>query len=494
MGHLTTVSLETTADPNLLAAPDNAASGQPAGPFILCCSYCQWNSSEIGIKFDKANGIYSQLAKLRNGGAPRLTARERKERQKEIIGAELRNAQVGEPAPVLAAASARIAKNNDVSEPVDSEAQFGNLRNFYQGQMADTVSGSAAMSGLGDLGFASPNSLTRIMSIYTGGNPGDKKGRSKAGTMREAAEADEGLVVADLDESGAIDQLRREGFDGTNSTDQIAHQAPNPGSPETYGLSRFSSELRPIPYLLRTKRSKRCPICRHIITKPENKVSTTRFRIRLVAGNYIPGIFVRPLTVAEGVQAPSGRPPPMLPSVAPLKPLRPVQFLLTFTNPIFEKVKVTLATPTATPGRFSSKVTVFCPQFEIDANTDVWDEALKDEDREQRRRRGDEGQGQGEIGKIWERGRNWVSVVVEVVPASLRLDLLSVTNPQGEVDTSPLKEDEDVLEIPMFVRVEWEVEAGGEEVASAPNKDKDAKEKRELAYWSVLGLGRISQD
>ncbi len=60
-----------------------------------------------------------------------------------------------------------------------------------------------------------------------------------------------------------------------------------------------------------------------------------------------------------------------------------MQFLLTSTNPIFEKVKVTLATPTATPGRFSSKVTVFCPQFEIDANTDVWDEALKDEDKEQ---------------------------------------------------------------------------------------------------------------
>ncbi len=30
------------------------------------------------------------------------------------------------------------------------------------------------------------------------------------------------------------------------------------------------------------------------------------------------------------------------------------------------------------------------------------------------------------------------------------------------------REDEDILEIPMFVRVEWEVEAGGDEVGAAP--------------------------
>ena len=75
-------------------------------------------------------------------------------------------------------------------------------------------------------------------------------------------------------------------------------------------------------------------------------------------------------------------------------------------------------------------------------------------------RRGNDGQ--GEIGKIWERGRNWVSIVVEVVPASLRTDLLSVTNPGKDVDTGPLKEDEDMLEVPMFVRVEWEADAAGD--------------------------------
>jgi dynactin-4 len=45
----------------------------------------------------------------------------------------------------------------------------------------------------------------------------------------------------------------------------------------------------------------------------------------------------------------------------------------------------------------------------------------------------------------------------------------------------------------MFVRVEWEAEAGGDEVGAVPGRDKEAREKRELAYWCVLGLGRIRQ-
>ncbi len=39
---------------------------------------------------------------------------------------------------------------------------------------------------------------------------------------------------------------------------------------------------------------------------------------------------------------------------------------------------MTLGAPSKTPGRFASKVTVLCPDFEIDANTDVWDEALRE--------------------------------------------------------------------------------------------------------------------
>lgn len=477
IGPLAVTSIETKPDPSLLAAPDHPSH---SGPYALTCSYCQWSSTEVGIKFDKPNSIHAQLAKLRNGGTTRLTAKERKERRKD---------------PLYKSQDTEGRGCSNDGQNLDLETQFANLKTFYQTQAAGPNSSDNGLASLGDLGFSSPTSLSRIMSLYTGGVLQDKKAKSRVGAMREALEPDEGLQLANLDESAAIAKLQAEGHDNTASTAQLLDQPPNLGAEHLHGSGRFASELRPIPYLLRTKRSKRCPVCRHIISKPEAKVQTTRFRIRLVAGSYIPSIAIRPLSLSAGATPSSSTT-----SATPfLEPLKPAHFLLTFKNPIFEPIKITLGAPATTPGRFASKVTLLCPDFEIDANTDVWDEALKDggggggdrhrDSRERRQRRGpEEGGGpvgQLEVGKIWERGRNWVSVVVEVVPAMLSLGSEGL----------PLREDEDVLEIPMFVRVEWESESGGEEVGSSVaagrGENKEGREKRELAYWTVLGLGRI---
>jgi len=182
----------------------------------------------------------------------------------------------------------------------------------------------------------------------------DKKSKSKTGAMREAHNAFEGLqIIADSDEK-AIATMRTQGWQSTTSS----LQRKDPPNQNTH----FLSDLRPIAYLLRTKRSKRCRTCRHILSKPESKVQTTRFRIRLVALNYIPSISIKPLQ-------------PTSSSSSLLSPMKPTQFLLTFKNPLFDSVKVTLGTPAKTPGRFGSKVTVLCPQFEVGANTDAWEEA-----------------------------------------------------------------------------------------------------------------------
>lgn len=431
---------------------------------------------------------------------------------------------IGEEAP-----SARQNPQAGAVEPLDVETQFANLKSFYQSQLAD-ASDKGGLSSLGELGIGSPGSLSRIMSLYTGtGLLGDKKAKSRSNVMREALEPDEGLQLADLDETKAIERLHRSAWDETASNNQTASQPPvNVCEPNMHGRSRFVDELRPVAYLLRTKRSKRCPVCRHIVSKPEAKVTNTRFRIRLVAGSYIPSITMRPLQATSLTQSISGNPfaattsTSMAPAGPPslLAPLRPVQYLLTFKNPIFEPVRVTLATPSVTPGRFASKVTVLCPEFEIDANTDVWDEALKDrrsllqqqmQQQQQQGQRedtpgGSSGTGQPSVepGKVWERGRNWVTIVVEVVPASLdlaRTNASLVRTGSGgwglgikrELDMGPLRPDEDVLEIPMFVRLEWETDAAGDEGRAGDSKG-DGREKRELAYWCVMGLGRISQD
>ncbi|KAI1451064.1 hypothetical protein F5Y02DRAFT_366836 [Annulohypoxylon stygium] len=466
IGPLAVQSTESAPEPSLLTA-EGQSPVPPSGPWILACSYCNWNSSEIGVKFDKPQGIFSQLSKLRHGEDhtkhPAITT----------------TAPPDSPPP----------KVDDTAK-----ARFSALKGFYASQNNINSSGAGgALAGIADYGFSSPGALSRIMNLYSGnaGSGSALKPKAKTAVMREADSANEGFRAASLDESALLSQLRREGWSGTVTNEQTRAQVEEG--------ARFGTDLWPIPYLLRTKRSKRCPVCRHIISKPESKVSNTRWRIRLVANNNIPSITIKPLSPPHSSSSTHTYSHP----AGLLKPLQPTQFLLTFKNPIFDEIKVTLATPAMTPGRFASKVTVLCPQFTIDANTDTdmyLDDVLKDgeKDRAGGRRRGDEGTHQAEAGKIWERGRNWVSIVVEVIPASLKVGEPSLLRKESdpELDLSPLKEDEDVLEIPMFVRLEWEGDVSQDQVGmgSTAGKEKDTREKRELAYWCAIGIGRISQE
>lgn len=63
-----------------------------------------------------------------------------------------------------------------------------------------------------------------------------------------------------------------------------------------------------------------------------------------------------------------------------------------------------------------------------------------------------------EAGKVWERGRNWTTVVVEIVPGA----------GGGEGG--------EVLKVPVFVYVE---EEGGE------------GQRGSLAFWTVVEVGRV---
>jgi dynactin-4 len=119
----------------------------------------------------------------------------------------------------------------------------------------------------------------------------------------------------------------------------------------------------------------------------------------------------------------------------------------------------------------------------------------------------EEGGRQPEVGKVWERGRNWTSVILEVVPGLLpsstgsglaaAVEKAAAEEKQaddGETDESGdddiEREDEDVVEIPVFVRVNYETEPGG--ATDTPDKREGAaKESREVGFWCVLGVGRI---
>ena len=441
-------------------------------PYILACGYCKWTTLDIGIKFEKSSNIGQQLAKIRNGGGRKSSRR--KPFQEQEYARSLRETRESVPQS--------DETPDTITEPLDSQDRFNALKSFYKSQINDP----SAADPMNLDSIDSPSQLSRLVTMYAGvGNYG-KKSKPKGNPYREAYGREEGMEpFTSSSEVSAVTNMQQRGWDEISSMAQKKCQTVSAQPP------RFVNDLRPIPVTLHTKRSKRCRQCKHILVKPDPKSTNIRFRMRLVAVNYMPSVKLSPLPQAS---------PSSLPDLDALRPLQPVQFLLTLKNPMFDAVRVTLATPAQTPGRVKSKVTVLCPQFELGANSEVWDELLKTDVPRRGHSTVDSTSGEklAEAGKVWEKGRNFATVVVEVVPGSIESavnPLGTALTPSGAADgkatIDELDTDEDLLEIPIFVRCEWETDVAADATTSVP--DKERKEKRELAYWMVLGVGKIAR-
>ena len=199
--------------------------------------------------------------------------------------------------------------------------------------------------------------------------------------------------------------------------------------------------------------------------------------------NYIPRLTISPLPLQPTSQ--SFQPPRPSPFPTPssqlltLTPLRPTQFLLSFTNPLFTSLSITLAVPPLTSK--GTKTTILTPQFLVGASKDIWDEALSTstttaiEASRKRAQAPSSSSNGGEEGGPYARGRNWTSVVVEVVPGS------------EEVEGG-------ILELPIFVRVEDEGDnttTSGEKSKAGGAKGDTGTEKKTDAFWCVLGVGDV---
>lgn len=483
--------------PLAVSTIENATgSGTQQGPWVLSCGYCLWTTLDIGIKFDKPTNIRSQLQKMTDATPPAAFDRSRQaSRTFDSLKHPLSSAaSVGEHANARDRSIEHPPKEDSAVPPMGTDARFAALKNFYRTQIAET-SNSPNDHLSSDFGFSSPGALNRLMSLYSSSSRlsglygGNKKTKSKPPVMREALTVSEGLQVAPKDgEADIIARLSSPGcgWDGVASLDQRAAQSPD---------ARFVDDLLPLPVLLRTKRAKRCKSCKHILVKPETKPQSTRFRIRLIALSYIPLPTLCPLALSSSSALPAIAPTPDLDS---LSPLRPIHVLLTLKNHMFDPVRITLATPPVTPGRVATKVTVLSPQFEIGANSDVWDEALQGASAPLSADSKSSGlglRGVPEAGKVWDKGRNWTTVVLEVVPGTLPGSSAEGVNNNPEttdedvVAVAASKKDEDVLEIPVFVHMDWDADAQLDQ--QNIGRSKDEKVTRELAYWMVLGVGRI---
>ncbi|KAI7088837.1 hypothetical protein KC356_g2971 [Hortaea werneckii] len=580
-----TASLAVTAVPHAPASrsdegdgerylkPDAGAKGEER--YLLQCLYCDWSTLDLDLVFHRPTKMTEQLAKQRKARI----------------------------------ANANAAAASDSSH-LQHESGFQKLQAFYQEQLTESSDAHGSGGGYGSSPYGSPANLQRIISLY-GGLSADalKKSREKAQPMREARSADEGLntyppsISATPDEdpdTAILARLRDLSWDETASPAQrLTHPLNTP--------ARFKSHLWPIATRLRTRKGKRCKTCRQFVSRPDREVSRLKYKIRMPASQHIPRLLFRPLypptlSSAIGPGAVLAGKPDFRLKVEDLQPAPPLaqgitqQYVLTVKNPIFEPVKINLATPALTPGKVGSRVTILCPSFTVGPAGDVWDEALSsttagtaatasaDASQQSGAGGGREaamasltGKGpnatstgaaaaagtgddkpQPEAGKVWDRTRNSTSIILEITPGFLdgssqqRRPSVAPTSQQAQkppqaaagegtrpeqdvddVDDEETNDDADILEIPIFVRAEWDepAEEGGEEkggqlasrggddeggmtkkdllpsssssltrpatAAAAGGKEGEGggggagRTKFELGYWCVLGVGRI---
>ncbi|KAK0285008.1 hypothetical protein LTR35_005208 [Friedmanniomyces endolithicus] len=443
--------------------------------YILQCHYCDWSSLDIGVHFSKPTKITEQLAKQRKS---RVSSR-------------------------LPAAGA---------QPLSHDETFANLATFYKEQLSESGDPQNPYS---NSPYSSPNNLARIMSLYGGLSVNAlKKTREKPQPMREARGDKEGMLMCSFEDKAADDALLQsmQDLDWANTT-----TAEQRLSAPANNDARLMDALWPVATHLRTRKCRRCRFCPQYLSYPDPKlkVGNLRYKIRVLAFNHIPRLTIRSLHASYPLPNPAfclhaadlqQRQPDVQPHITR-------QYILTIRNPILEPIRITLATPTTTPGRVASRVTILCPSFTVGPAGDVWDEALSPSTTSmatipsgnggrQAAMESLTGRGadesldrQPEAGKVWERTKNSTSVVLEIVPGALKSLPGIAPKSEKELELDELEEGDDVLEVPIYVRAEWEVseehDDAGDRKGGKRIVEADGNVKKEMAFWCVLGVGRI---
>lgn len=109
---------------------------------------------------------------------------------------------------------------------------------------------------------------------------------------------------------------------------------------------------------MQAKKSKRCPSCRHILIKPEQKAQSVRYKIKLVAANYLPAITaslphvraaLEMMKRSSALNRSTAQPDDQSVAASTLLAGKTYPFHLSFTNPLYDPIQVRLKKAQALP-------------------------------------------------------------------------------------------------------------------------------------------------
>ncbi|PFH53409.1 hypothetical protein AMATHDRAFT_73583 [Amanita thiersii Skay4041] len=304
------------ADAGRLSVPVSTV-GEP--PFYLYCNHCRWDSAEVGITFEKPTGLAAQLQKHEDSAPDSLEFDRLKEHFEPFIRSSLA-ASSAHPASTVHPSSAAHS-HHLYSSSITAAASAALARDIPGVSKYTPLSRSTSGRGGRDRSvnkdempeYRSRMDITTASTIGTGGGEADVEFMKHIETINE---------VASLEQRWG----------------------------SSWVTSLQTRDLKPLRIPLHSKRSKRCPVCTHILIKPEQKAQSVRYKIKLVAANYLPAITVAlphmyPTTetvkraLAKSSAAANDR------LNAALHPGETYAFHLALTNPLYDPIQVRLATP-----------------------------------------------------------------------------------------------------------------------------------------------------
>ncbi|KDQ25456.1 hypothetical protein PLEOSDRAFT_1045039 [Pleurotus ostreatus PC15] len=294
-------------------------SGAGEAPFFLYCNHCRWDSAEVGITFEKPTGLAAQLHKTEESAPEAL----------------------------------EFDRLREHFEPFIRASSLAASTSGYPPHIHAHTHQSTAMAGASAALSRDVPGMGRYNNAH-GRTPG-RPGRDRTANKDEFPVYKSRMDVVSAASLGGGGERDVELMQHLESPYEVA------GIEQRWELSWMSSfkvdDLKPLRVPLHAKRTKRCPACTHILIKPEQKAQSVRFKIKLMAANYLPAIVItlphvqnaRPTpqdakrTLGRSTAAPQAEDEKSLESQGGMNAGKTYPFHLAFTNPLYDPIQVKLS-------------------------------------------------------------------------------------------------------------------------------------------------------
>ncbi|GAA5981804.1 hypothetical protein JCM10908_004614 [Rhodotorula pacifica] len=367
-------------DPSIPRSSAAASVGEP--PYLLSCNFCGWDSKQIGMMFEKPTGLALQLQKAEEPSAELVEF----DHIKDHLDPFLRRSQAEASGSGTTASTSSAAAGGPSSVSARLFQDQSSLAARY-----GLTGVSVGRSNRARQAAAEARTTVDELPPYTSLFPsrGGGKGSGSGGSGQESRKGKEPRREEDHIQSEADLLAAMRGMSDWETAASVDRRWTSSWRP-----SVLSKDLRPLRTPLQAKLSKRCPTCLHILIKPEQKSTSVRFKIKLVAANYLPQITVyrRPPALlgsrlsaigSSGIRRRTATPGTGDPQAddEPLRPGRTYTYELSFVNPLYEPIHVRLAV--ARPGAnkpLSEGETAPPPPFAVQLPTSTFPVAAYAED------------------------------------------------------------------------------------------------------------------